>query len=127
MSWLANLRRFFFPAALAFVLLGAHTPGSARVTLPVLPQAEGEQCVEPTDFMRRNHMELLKHQRDETMYRGIRTQRHSLRECINCHAADFGQDAQPEQHFCVSCHKFSAVKPDCFQRHRMTPETADPR
>ena len=32
----------------------------------------GESCVKDTSWMRRNHMELLKHDRDRTLRQGIR-------------------------------------------------------
>ena len=35
--------------------------------------------------MRRNHMELIKHQRDATVHDGIRGTKHSLAGCIDCH------------------------------------------
>ena len=100
---------------------------SSRVPLPVIPMGQGDSCVEDTDFMRRNHMELLKHQRDETMLKGVREEQHSLKECISCHAVN-GPDAVPvtfssSQHFCRSCHDFAAVSIDCFQCHASRPET----
>ena len=49
--------------------------------------ADEKSCVEPTDFMRRNHMEVIKHQRDETVHGGIRSTKHSLAGCIACHGA----------------------------------------
>ncbi len=61
-------------------------PASSRVPLPDIARGKGEQCVEDTDFMRRNHMTLLMHQRDDTMLHGIRENKHSLKECVNCHA-----------------------------------------
>ena len=93
--------------------------------LPFIAKGQGDKCVEDTDFMRRNHMNLLKHQRDDTMHRGIRTQKHALKECIACHAVN-GEDGKPvsvadPQHFCRSCHEYAAVKPDCFQCHASTP------
>lgn len=102
-------------------------PNPGRVPLPVIPQGKGEQCVEDTDFMRRNHMKVLLHQRDETMHEGIRTKKHSLKECISCHAVE-GADETPvsassPQHFCRSCHDYAAVKIDCFQCHASKPET----
>ena len=36
--------------------------------------------------MRRNHMELLKHQRDDTVRSGIRGAKYSLKDCVGCHA-----------------------------------------
>jgi predicted CXXCH cytochrome family protein len=94
--------------------------------LPVIPMGQGDSCVEDTDFMRRNHMDLLKHQRDETMKEGIRGKPYSLKECLSCHAVN-GPDAIPvtvssPQHFCRSCHDYAAVSIDCFQCHASRPE-----
>jgi len=50
---------------------------TSRVPLPVLPDAQGESCAEDTDFIRRNHMALLEHKRDETTRKGIRTKQNS--------------------------------------------------
>lgn len=93
--------------------------------LPLIPKGKGEQCVENTDFMRRNHMDLLKHQRDETVHKGLRTTRHSLKECITCHVV-LGQNGEPvtisnKEHFCNVCHSYAAVTPDCFTCHSSTP------
>lgn len=99
---------------------------SGRVPQPVIPTGQGDSCVKDTNYMRRNHMSLLKHQRDETMHEGIREKEHSLKECISCHAV-MGPDAAPvtaasPQHFCRSCHDYAAVKVDCFQCHASRPE-----
>jgi predicted CXXCH cytochrome family protein len=71
-------------------------------------------------------MAELKHQRDETMHRGVRTKRFSLKECVACHATT-GADAQPISinapgQFCASCHEYAAVTIDCFQCHASMPE-----
>jgi len=96
-------------------------------SLPKYPEPAGEKCVEPTDVMRREHMNFILHQRDETMHKGIRgiTAKHSLKECIDCHA---GYDEQgkavainDEGQFCESCHSYTAVSIDCFGCHRATP------
>ena len=97
--------------------------------LPVIPAGQGDSCVEDTGFMRRNHMELLKHQRDETMLRGVRTEQFSLQGCLACHVV-YGADAvavtvaSPE-HFCRSCHDYAAVSIDCFQCHASRPGEQD--
>jgi hypothetical protein len=96
--------------------------------LPVIPEAhsrvsEAQGCVEPVEEMRRNHMEYILHQRDETMHRGIRTRQYSLAECINCHVSD-ASDAPRygnKTHFCSSCHTYAAVSIDCFQCHADRP------
>jgi hypothetical protein len=91
---------------------------------PVITKAvKGEQCVEPNDFMRRNHMKLLKHQRDETVIDGVRTKKYALKECINCHASEkTGSVAASKDDFCVSCHSYAAVKIDCFDCHSTKPQ-----
>ncbi len=120
-------------AVLATVLVGAAglaTSASAEsgVPLPQVSRGKGDQCVEDTAFMRRNHMKMLHHQRDETMHNGIRTKQFSLKECIDCHAVP-GTDGQPvkvsdPKHFCRSCHDYAAVKVDCFECHASTPEAS---
>ena len=111
------------------LLLGTVMPAAAGGSLlPVIPEAqarvsEAQGCVEPTDEMRKNHMEYILHQRDETMHQGIRTKQHSLVECINCHVSD-APDAprySSEEHFCNSCHTYAAVNVDCFQCHADRP------
>ncbi len=97
-------------------------PVAARVQQPVIEKARGGQCVEEPALMRRTHMELLKHQRDDTVRGGIRGARHSLKECIACHASTTsGSVAAAPTNFCVSCHSYAAVKIDCFECHASKP------
>jgi hypothetical protein len=100
------------------------------VTLPAdsLEQmrADGMQCVEPTDIMRKQHMQFLLHQRDLTMRQGIRTEQHSLNQCVECHVQKNNQGEfipinAPEQ-FCAACHTFTSVSIDCFDCHATTPD-----
>jgi hypothetical protein len=79
--------------------------------------AKGDKCVEPTDVMRRNHMEFILHQRDDTMRRGVRTEKHSLKACINCHADPKTNSVLGKDGFCESCHTYTAVSVDCFGCH----------
>ena len=116
------------------IMLLAFTAGFAlqgRAGDPLLPEVPAAQarfsatqgCVEPTEDMRKNHMKYILHKRDETMHSGIRTSRHSLKECINCHVSD-APDAprvSSTQHFCNSCHSYAAVHIDCFQCHADRP------
>ena len=98
----------------------------SRVPMPDITRGEGAQCVEPTDVMRRDHMRFLKHQRDETVHRGIRTTKHSLTGCIGCHAQrDASGKAIPVNatgQFCESCHSYAAVSMDCFECHATVPD-----
>ncbi len=91
---------------------------------PVITKAvQGEQCVEDTDFMRRNHMKVLDQHRDKVVIKGVRTKKYSLKECINCHASETtGSVAAAKDDFCVSCHSYAAVKIDCFDCHSTKPQ-----
>jgi predicted CXXCH cytochrome family protein len=86
----------------------------------------GESCVKDTSWMRRNHMELLKHDRDRTLRQGIRPVDGSIKECVNCHATkdDHGQQLSinAEGEFCAGCHNFASVSIDCFDCHSTKPE-----
>ncbi len=71
--------------------------------------------------MRKNHMNELLHKRDETVIKGIRTKKHSLKACINCHVPEEHngkvlRHTDPE-HFCSTCHTYVAAQLDCFQCH----------
>lgn len=100
------------------------TPGSKAAGL--------ENCVRETAFMRRNHMELIEHQRDATVHRGIRNTTDSLAGCVDCHV---GYDQQQQAvsvyadgQFCRNCHEFAAVDMNCFDCHAGVPvhPTGDP-
>ncbi|MFC5496101.1 hypothetical protein ACFPOE_01020 [Caenimonas terrae] len=107
--------------ALAATLAGGEV--ATRTPRPVIePAARGGQCVADPAFMRRNHMDLLRHQRDDTVRAGVRGGQFSLNACIGCHASvQTGSVAKAETNFCVSCHSYAAVKIDCFECHASTP------
>ena len=124
MRSVATLAILLVAAALALPL------GSARAGepawLPKPARGQGEKCVADTDWMRRNHMTVLMHQRDDTVHDGIRTTRFSLKGCIDCHAVK-GADGKPvtvasPKHFCRTCHDYAAVRVDCFECHASRPE-----
>lgn len=87
----------------------------------------GDACVKETEWMRRNHMDLLKHDRDRTLRQGIRPVDGSIIGCINCHANKNDQghfiSVNAEGEFCSGCHSYTAVKIDCFECHATKPET----
>ena len=94
-----------------------------------VPPAKGAQCVEDPVWMRTHHFETVLHQRDETVLHGIRTKKHSLKNCIDCHITpnengEYARYSNSEEHFCASCHNFAAVSVDCFQCHADRPESA---
>jgi hypothetical protein len=99
-----------------------HAAGQdGRVSLPVHKVEKGEKCVEPTDEMRRNHMNKILHQRDRTMHDGIRTTQHSLKNCVDCHADPKTNSVLGKDGFCESCHRYAAVSMDCFECHSSSP------
>jgi predicted CXXCH cytochrome family protein len=96
---------------------------------PVIPKASGEPHPEGNDYMRRWHMTMMRHDRDLTMYQGDREVNASLGQCFECHSVkdEAGQfvTVQDERHFCRTCHDYAAVRVDCFDCHRSTPEGYD--
>ena len=100
--------------------------GNAATPFPQIHEPEGKKCVQPEDEMRRNHMNYILHQRDETMYKGIRTEKYSLAKCIDCHVEpnDKGEIAShdDEEHFCSTCHTYASVQIDCFECHADKPQ-----
>lgn len=120
---------FIVLAVLFAAFLAGCDTAPPEVNLAAAKQ-KAEQCVEPTEDMRRNHMVYLDVHRDATMIDGVRTKKHSLVECINCHVAATREDGSPihyenKDHFCASCHTYSGVKIDCFQCHADRPEVME--
>ncbi|MCC6608727.1 MAG: hypothetical protein IT515_03495 [Burkholderiales bacterium] len=108
-----------------WALAQERTAAAGRVPKPALAQAKGDKCVDPTDFMRRNHMQVLLHHRDRTMHEGIRTPQHSLKGCVECHAGpQSGTVVGGSDDFCQSCHAYAAVSIDCFECHAARPRQA---
>jgi predicted CXXCH cytochrome family protein len=125
LNWLGRL----LAGGLFALLAGAALAGSVAVTEG--SKAAGlSACVADTDQMRRNHMDFLKHGRDDVVHKGVRDQKYRIAECVDCHAA---KDAQgkpipvndPGQ-FCAGCHEYTAVHLDCFGCHRKVPEEQPP-
>jgi hypothetical protein len=63
-------------------------------------------CVEDIEFMRANHMNILKEERERAVRYGIRSKKHSLKNCFTCHT--------DKTKFCDRCHAYAGVKPTCF-------------
>ena len=95
-----------------------------RVPKPVIEIDKPGKCVEDTAIMRREHPDMLKHQRDQTMREGIRTRKHSLKECVQCHASAKTGSVLGDKGFCQSCHDYASVKADCFGCHASKPKLA---
>lgn len=113
--WALAVQTVLADGVKSFVKPGSRAAGSAA-------------CVEPTDLMRRNHMELIKHQRDATVHQGIRSTKHSLAGCIDCHVshdeAGHAVAVNADHQFCNACHAFAAVDVNCFDCHAAIPRGA---
>ena len=89
------------------------------------PPNGSTQCVEATDYMRANHMDLLDEWRDTVVRENVRTYTSELSgrnfdmslsdTCLDCHSN--------KDQFCDSCHTYSAVQPYCWDCH-VIPEEA---
>lgn len=124
-------RRHYRPLASILLLLsiwtgaalaaGQESSSLGNVNVPQPPRpADATQCVEPTEVMRRDHMNFLLHQRDDTVIDGIRTPKYSLVGCIDCHNPASGEKVvryEDPEHFCAGCHLYASVKIDCFECH----------
>jgi hypothetical protein len=93
---------------------------AASPEAPVLQQPTNgsTECVEATDFMRANHMDLLDQWRDTVVREDVRTYTSeagkdytmSLSDtCLDCHSN--------KEKFCDACHTYSAVDPYCWDCH----------
>jgi hypothetical protein len=110
-------RALYLLAALLLAL--AQSAFAGGVAKPVIVIENPGQCVAPAEEMRRNHMEMLKHQRDRTMRQGERGAKVSLNGCIECHASKRnGSVLGSDENFCQSCHSYAAVKLDCWDCHQ---------
>lgn len=99
-------------------VLGIGVALAAAAGPPQLDRARSGPCVQDPKVMRKLHMELLQHDRDATVRRGIRDRKESLAGCVDCHASrSDGRVIGTERHFCQGCHTYAAVKLDCFECH----------
>ncbi|HYR05206.1 MAG TPA: hypothetical protein VEP71_00835 [Gallionella sp.] len=104
----------------AYLLLCLCVPSvwAAEADMPKMDIGKGGQCVKDTQWMRKNHMHLLKHQRDEVVRKGIRDEKLSLKNCIECHASAMDDSViARDDSFCAACHRYEVVKIDCFECH----------
>lgn len=64
-------------------------------------------CVEGTEYMRANHMKVLKEERTNYVRHAEQNDKHSIKACFTCH--DY-------QNFCAECHKYNGVEPGCMNQ-----------
>lgn len=139
MTFAMQIGRVVAPFMLAGVLFSTLTgcsshsgepkavPGSAKADQL---KAQGKQCIRPKEEMRRNHMEIIKHQRDITVHQGVRSTTDSLAGCIACHVK-YNKNGEPipvnaPGQKCHGCHEYLAVAPTCFGCHSTVPGGPQP-
>ena len=114
-------RRRLARAALALLAALWLAPGIAAAPAEggtVLDRPRSGPCVEDPQVMRRIHMDILRHGRNDTVHLGIRDRKTSLQGCVDCHAnAKDGSVLGSNTHFCQGCHAYAAVKITCFECH----------
>ena len=98
-----------------------------KTDTPVIQQLAVKKCVEPKEFMRAGHMQMLNNWRDSVVREGDRVyvggdgRRHNMslqNSCMNCHSN--------KKKFCDECHNYMAVKPYCWDCHIEPKEAAAP-
>jgi cytochrome c553 len=107
------------------LLLCVSVAWATEANTPKLDIGKGGQCVRDPQWMRRNHMKVILHQRDETVRHQHRVEKDGLKNCVDCHASltDNSVIARDDS-FCVGCHRYAAVKIDCFECHSSKRSTA---
>jgi hypothetical protein len=78
---------------------------------------EEKKCIEPAQFMRKEHMKLLEEWRNDVVREGVRTYvasdgkvyEKTTRECKGCHLN--------RAEFCDECHNYAGVEPICWKCH----------
>jgi len=117
---IAGIVIFFILATLPFLLnIGkANTKVEPSINTPEINAMAIKQCIEPREFMRAKHMQLLHKWMDQVVRSGNRIYVSSsgkqydisLKDtCLGCHSN--------KKEFCDKCHNYIAVKPYCWRCH----------
>lgn len=96
----------------------AVSPPELKIDTPVILQMKEKKCIEPTAYMRANHMELVESWKKSVVREGGRLfvasdgkkYRMSLSNtCLNCHSN--------KDKFCDRCHSYTGASPACWGCH----------
>jgi hypothetical protein len=93
--------------------------GQASYVPELKIETTAKSCVEPTEFMRANHMDLLNNWRNDvvrgasrtyTAHNGKEYEKSLTNTCMSCHLS--------RSEFCNKCHDYAGVKqPKCWDCH----------
>lgn len=107
-----------FLCLITFPIWYAMTSGKAAEVPEPKIVTEEKQCIEPTEWMRENHMELLNDWRETVVREGTRTYVASDGREYNISLTDTCLDCHPNKvEFCDECHNYVGVKPYCWECH----------
>ncbi len=93
-------------------------PPKPSLDTPVIKALKVKKCVEPEQYMRESHMQLLIKWRDSALRHAKRVYVNSNGEeyvislqktCLRCHSN--------RSEFCDRCHKYADVDPYCWDCH----------
>ena len=103
----------------ALFALAARAQDAGHTPKPTIIIESQQHCIAPPETMRREHPEMLRHQRVRTVHLGERGTKVSLNACIECHAdRQSGSVIGSDHAFCQGCHSYAAVHIDCFDCHQ---------
>ncbi|MFZ5945579.1 MAG: sulfate reduction electron transfer complex DsrMKJOP subunit DsrJ [Bacillota bacterium] len=114
---------FIFLASIPFWFNVLSRPKKPEISLdtPKIRSLEVKKCIEDTEYMRSQHMELLADWKVEVVREGNRIYvAKDGREfvmcieetCLDCHSN--------KEEFCDACHQYSGVEPNCWDCHAET-------
>lgn len=127
LSWKRGAMLATLLAASAVAVASSGDSGEqAGAAAPAHASAPAGKCVRDEAYMKRNHMDELKHHRDDTLRKGIRTKEMSLQGCVDCHADKRTNSVLGKDGFCQKCHSYAGVSLDCFECHSSKPKSATP-
>lgn len=124
--------KYIIPGLLVFLALctapfwlNACAPTYTRPEIK-LPKDE-TQCIEPVEYMRAEHMQILNEWRDKALREGLRSYTASdgrvweislQKTCMSCH--------DDKEGFCDACHTPNSVSPYCWDCHIEPQQTEAP-
>ena len=97
--------------------------GKARYAPKLKIVTQEKECIEPTRYMRTDHMDLVIDWRESVVRRGTRTyvasngKKYNMSltgTCMNCHSN--------KADFCDQCHNYAGVTPECWDCHNLPAE-----
>ena len=112
-----------FMAVLLSPFLYSASTGQAATKPDLVKPTQEKSCVEPTDWMKANHMQLLIQWRDDFVRNGQATfvgsggKKYDISltgTCLKCH---------DKEKFCDRCHSYAGVQPNCWSCHTAPKES----